>query len=466
MSSSNSSNMEFNPAGARVDASAQPIDFATIQKQNLAPLSLFQMAIRLAREYFFDTGRVADLERLASLCNSRIYTDKDAVRCANEVFAFLKDNFTRLLDSDLVAKQQETATGKFAGIGVSFGFKLDARGDLAKDEAGEILVAGDDEGYPVFEEIIEGGPAQKAGIHEGMSLVSVNGESTRHCTYMALLNRLRGPIGEKLTIQLRDQGIEETVTLYRATVLSSPVEFRMLHDEIGYVRLKDFVHQEAAARLALALASMRDARALIFDLRGNTGGSLHQACSIASFFLEAGAIASVKRRIPGDPAKPVYVTINVKVRKDAMVQEAISDQEPDKIHYNEQPRSNYLADHRPIAVLIDGSSASASELTAACLKENGVATIIGKRSLGKGIGQSILPMPNGCQLSVTDFRYYTPAGNWLGDGGENAIGIEPDIEVDPIKRFFKPLSEDDNQLARAVAVMMSRLATGSNQRVE
>lgn len=439
--------------------SPNPIDLSTIHLQNLPPLSLFHLAIKVAREYFFDSAAVMDLERLAGQYNSRIYTDEDAVTCANEAFAALKDKFTRLMDKEFVRKQQETASGSFAGIGVSFGFKIDAQGNLVQNPNGDVHVASDDEGFPVIEEILEGGPAQKIGLCDGTSIMSVNGESVKDSTYMALFNKLRGRIAEKLTLVVRNPGEEEkTVTVTRAMVLTSPVDARMLDDGIGYVRLKDFVHQEAAARLALGLASLADARALIFDLRGNTGGSLHQACTIASFFLEEGTIASVKRRVAGDPAHPSYVEIKVRVRKDAMIQEAASDQDPLTVHYNEQPRSDYWLQHRPLIVLLDGSSASASELTAACLKENGIATIVGKRSVGKGIGQSVFPMPNGCQLSVTDFRYYTPSGNWLGDAADGAIGIEPDVEVEPNKRF-RLGDANDNQLATAVEVLMKQLAS-------
>ena len=265
---------------------------------------------------------------------------------------------------------------------------------------------------------IVGTPAYRAGIKAGDQIVKINGEPTEGMTVTDAVDRIQGPPGTKvvLTIRHHGTGTTEEVTITRSIIeIESVLGDRrdanknwdfMLDKEnrIGYVRLVQF-GRRAPQELKTAIEQLKrqGVRALVLDLRGNPGGLLEAAVTIADYFLTRGVIVRVSgRNRPPQTFEAGY--------EDA------------------------LLPNEPMVVLIDGSSASASEIVAAALQDHGRAVIVGERSFGKGSVQNLIPMENGrSALKLTTARYLRPSGKnihrFTDSKEEDEWGVRPDIEV-------------------------------------
>jgi carboxyl-terminal processing protease len=255
---------------------------------------------------------------------------------------------------------------------------------------------------------IEGTPAYKAGIEAGDQIIKIDGEL---CTDMSLtdaVSRIRGPRGTKVNLTVRREGVGEPLefSITRDEIPVASVRHYLLTPDIAYVRIITF-QGETDRDLAKALEEIEEGRnleGLILDLRGNPGGLLTQAISVSDLFLDSGVIVSTKGR---DDLQ----NMNVSAEK------------------NDVPR-NY-----PMIVLVNGGSASASEIVAGALQDNKRALVLGTQTFGKGSVQTILPLSDGSGLRLTTANYYTPSGRSI-----QASGITPDIILD-----FVPQKEDDEE---------------------
>src|SRR5262249_23596 len=207
---------------------------------------------------------------------------------------------------------------------------------------------------------------------------------------------------------------------------------------------------------------LKDSKALIIDVRGNPGGFVNNAINIASLFIEQGTVVTIRSRIPGDPKSPQYETETLKLTANALVTETTDSRQPGVTSRSSGERQPNMVGDRPVVILVNGNSASASEMFTGAVKDNGRATVVGTRTFGKGIGQSSLRMPNGTQLHITSLRYFTPNGTWLGDGGNTqSHGIEPDVVVESAKNL--EFGEDsDNQLKQAIEILNLKIGGGSH----
>jgi len=245
---------------------------------------------------------------------------------------------------------------------------------------------------------IEGTPAYKAGIKAGDKIIKVDGETTKDMMLWEAVKKMRGPEGKPVVITIIRNGV------------SKPIDFKMIRDIIPVISVKSFVLQpgygyiwvtnfqdNTTDELKLALAKLESGsvplKGLVLDLRDNPGGLLNQSISVTDLFLEKGKIVSIKGRL----------------REHTKIFRA---------HPNEVKR-NY-----PIVVLINGGSASASEIVAGALQDHKKAIIIGTTSFGKGSVQTVETLRDGYGLKFTIARYYTPNGRSI-----QAQGIIPDIEV-------------------------------------
>lgn len=253
---------------------------------------------------------------------------------------------------------------------------------------------------------IEGSPAFKAGIKSGDRIVRIDGKSTKGMTLMDAVKNIRGPKGSvvKLTVT-RDGEIKPlTFSIKRDVIPLQSVRHLLLTPQFGYVRISNF-QGNTAHDLKAALDDMQKEhplKGLILDLRNNPGGLLTQAVSVSDLFLDKGVIVSTRGR---DPSQDVTLSA----------------------HKNGTQR-NY-----PMVVLVNGGSASASEIVAGALQDNKRALILGTRTFGKGSVQTIIPLPDGSGLRLTTARYYTPSGKSI-----QLSGIVPDIKV-----AFVPFSEEE-----------------------
>jgi carboxyl-terminal processing protease len=302
----------------------------------------------------------------------------------NGMFNALGDPYSAFLkEKDMTELDQNVIRGSYGGVG--------------------LYISG---GKPNFIEIaspIEDSPGWKAGLQPGDLIIRIGAESTADLTMDEVLERLKGPAGDKVDITVRRGGeLEFPVTLTRAVIEVPTVKYAMIGD-IGYLRLISFSNVTAdRARQALESFKQNGYKALILDLRNNYGGLLSTAVSVSNLFIKTGTIVSVKSRI---------------VKQNSVYNAAGNTVVPENI---------------PIVVLINHGSASASEIVAGALKDHGRAYLVGEKSFGKGSVQQVYPLRNS-GFKITTARYYTPS-----DVNIDKIGIPPDSEV-----LFPTFSSED-----------------------
>ncbi|HEV7458829.1 MAG TPA: S41 family peptidase [Roseococcus sp.] len=247
---------------------------------------------------------------------------------------------------------------------------------------------------------IDDTPAARAGIRPGDNITHLNGNSTQGMTLQEAVDTMRGERGTSLRLTIRRENTPTAIelTIVRDVIRPQIVRFRMEGNDIGYIRVTSF-NEQTEANVRRALSTLRqqagnNLRGLILDLRNNPGGLLDQAVQVTDSFLDQGEIVSTRARRPEDAQR-----------------------------WN--ARSGDIANGLPMVVLINGGSASASEIVAGALQDHRRAVILGVRSFGKGSVQTVMPLGgNNGAIRITTARYYTPSGRSI-----QATGIEPDVEV-------------------------------------
>lgn len=245
---------------------------------------------------------------------------------------------------------------------------------------------------------IEGTPAYKAGVMAGDIIIKVDGESTKDMMLWEAVKKMRGPKGEPVTITIvrKDASKPVDFKLVRDIIPIESIRHLVLKPGYGYIRITNF-QDNTTDDLQASLKELESGnvplKGLVIDLRDNPGGLLNQAVQISDVFLEKGTIVSIKGRLKRHTKK-------FKAKRDRV-------------------RRNY-----PIVVLINGGSASASEIVAGALQDHKRALILGTPSFGKGSVQTVETLRDGYGLKFTIARYYTPSGNSI-----QAEGIRPDVEV-------------------------------------
>lgn len=252
---------------------------------------------------------------------------------------------------------------------------------------------------------IDDTPAWRAGIKAGDLISRIDGEPVMGMSLNEAVEKMRGPVGTKIRLEILRKGEQEPlqVELTRAVIRISPVRGRGEGD-VGYLRITTFNERTAEAVEETVRQLRRELgdgmKGLVLDLRNNPGGLLDQAVAVADAFLDRGEIVSTRGR------------------------------RPDRMQrYNARPGD--ILDGLPMVVLINGGSASASEIVAGALQDHGRAVVMGTQSFGKGSVQTIVPIPGHGALRLTTARYYTPAGRSI-----QAMGITPDIIVHQAKVEF------------------------------
>ena len=308
------------------------------------------------------------------------------------MMAGLGDLYTGYYTPEEYASFMETSNGSYSGIGAM----------LSQDyNTGIITVV----------RAFEGSPAAEAGMQTDDILYKVKGEEVTGKDLSLVVTDLKGEEGTDVELSILRGTDVMDLTITRRNIEVPTVESRMVEGEIGYIAITEFDdvtdEQFFAALDALEAQGMKK---LIIDLRDNGGGLVDVTCAILDRLLPEGLI--------------VYTEDKYGNR-----QEEKSDAE------------NYFGGE--MAVLVNGNSASASEIFAGAIKDYGVGTLIGTQTFGKGIVQSLFPLSDGSAIKITVSRYYTPEGNNIHE-----VGIEPDIVLEPAED-----SEDDVQLLKAIEVL-------------
>ncbi len=299
---------------------------------------------------------------------------------------------------------QTDTKGEFGGLGIEIGM-----------ESGVVKVISP----------IDDTPAAKAGIKAGDYIVRINNEQVQGKTLTEAVELMRGPVGSEITLTVRRRNERKALEfkIKRAIIEVRSVEAKILgtKNEVGYLRLKSFNENSDEQLLKHIKKFEKDNKlnGYILDLRNNPGGLLTQAISITDFFLEDGEIVSTKGRRISETRR-------------------FFSKKGDEIH------------GKPLIVLINNGSASASEIVSGALKDHKRATILGEHSYGKGSVQSIIPLKNGGGIRLTISKYYLPSGKSISD-----VGVMPDIFVEETGDNFRINTETDNQLDYAVKLLKS-----------
>ncbi|HEX2943653.1 MAG TPA: S41 family peptidase [Rhodopila sp.] len=246
---------------------------------------------------------------------------------------------------------------------------------------------------------IDDTPAARAGIKPGDYITALDGKSVVGLSLNDAVDRMRGPPNSKIVLTLKRPNVDKPieVSLVRETIRIQVVKSRPEPHDIGYVRLSQFTEQ-ADSGIRQAIKKLREQnggklKGLVLDLRNNPGGLLDQAVAVSSDFINQGEIVSTRARHPEDSQ-----------RWDA--------------------KGDDLLHGAPMVVLINGGSASASEIVSGALQDHRRAVLLGTRSFGKGSVQTVIPLPGNSAMRLTTARYYTPSGRSI-----QALGITPDVRV-------------------------------------
>ena len=352
-------------------------------------------------------GNFLKLSYASKLLNLFYYEDVDLENASEMAIAGMAastgDPYTGYMWGDNATEYFEDVMGNYCGVGLYIEWDTD-----------ENLIS--------VVSAIAGGPAEAAGIGTGDKILKLDGTAYSGEEMSEAASYMRGEEGTEVVLTIRSaiDGKERDVTLVRSAIEIESVSGKMLSDSIGYISMTQFT-ENTGAKLATECASLKKSgmKALIIDLRNNPGGLLDEAIAAASIFVPKGDI--------------ITYTLDKFETKEEYLSEGVAKEEQLNI---------------PIAVLINGGSASASEVLTGALRDYGLATVIGQKSYGKGVVQSVFGVGDGL-MTVTTARYYTPNGICIhGDG------IEPDIlvEMDPEKsaRVTSIEPSEDEQLLAAV----------------
>jgi carboxyl-terminal processing protease len=310
-------------------------------------------------------------------------TDKQLVEGAIKGMLGALDPHSSYMDAKEYREMQVQTRGEFAGLGMQVTM-----------ENGLVKVISP----------IDDTPAAKAGLKPGDLILAIDDAPVGDMTLSEAVEKLRGPVGTLVKLMLRRQGVDPfEVTLTRAEIRVEPVKYHMEGSDIGYIRITTF-SERTSSTLETAVKALRQQAGdklagVVLDLRNNPGGLLDQAVAVSNAFLDQGEIVSIRGR-----------------------------RSPDSRRYSAQPDRDLLRG-LPVVVLINGGSASASEIVAGALQDHRRAVLLGTRSFGKGSVQTVLPVKeSGGAIRLTTALYFTPSGRSI-----QAKGIDPDVLVEPAK---------------------------------
>ena len=307
------------------------------------------------------------------------------------------DPYSAYMPPEIFDEMQTETSGEFGGLGIEVSM-----------EAGVVKVISP----------IDDTPASKAGIKAGDYIVKIDNIQVQGKTLSEAVDLMRGPVGSGIELTVRRRGEKKAITFYivREIIEIQSVKVDTLEEKIGYIRLTSF-NENSGNQIKEKIKGFEKNQKIesyILDLRNNPGGLLSQAIKISDYFLENGEIVSTKSRRPSENRKWFA-------------------------------NKGDLTNGKPLIILINYGSASASEIVAGALKDHKRAILLGENSYGKGSVQSIIPLKNKGAIRLTVAKYYLPSGKSISE-----VGVSPDIEIDEEFDDFKIKTETDNQLNYAL----------------
>ncbi|KOP24833.1 peptidase S41 [Hapalosiphon sp. MRB220] len=372
------------------------------------------------KQYVDGTFNKVDWKAVRSEYLNKSYkNNEEAYKSIREMLKKLDDPYTRFMDPEEFKNMQVDTSGELTGIGIQIG--LD-------EKTKKLTVIAP----------IEDTPASKAGLLAKDTIISINGKSTEGMDTNEAVALIRGEPGSKVNLTILREGQKKDFTITRARIEIHPVQFSQKQTpvgNVGYIRLKQFSSNAAKEmRDAIKNLESKQVSGYVLDLRNNPGGLLYSSVDIARMWMNKGTIVSTIDR-------------QGEVERETTNGTALT--------------------NKPLVVLVDKGSASASEILSGALQDNKRAVIVGSQTFGKGLVQSVRPLDDGSGLAVTIAKYHTPLGRDI-----NKHGIDPNIVVDLsdkqrqdlwIKEREKVATLADPQFAKAVEVLGKEIAAkGTN----
>ena len=363
------------------------------------PVDLYDQVWRLVNSKFVDqTNNAQDWQKWRHKYDNKIVTNEDAYVAINTMIASLNDPYTKFLDPKEFAEETSSIKGSLKGIGIQIAVK-----------DGKLTVIAP----------IEDTPAEKAGLKADDEILEIDGKSTKGITVDKAADQIRGKEGTQVTLLVKRKDMQpKTYTITRANIEIKSISQKLpenvnMPNDISYIRLSSFISRNASTEFRSILEQGYNKKGFIIDLRSNPGGLLTNAIYISDMFLDNGVIVSTV----------------------------------DRDGYREtQNATRGVVTRKPVVVLINKGSASASEIFSGAMKDNGRAVIVGEQSFGKGLVQEINKLPYDAGINITIQKYLTPNGTDI-----NKKGITPDIVVKLTEEDVK--NKNDVQLKKAIEIL-------------
>lgn len=373
-----------------------------VNNEQVSSQRLFDNAWKIIKNNFYDSGlNKQNWNRWEKHYKDKIKNDDDANVAINTMLESLDDPYSRYLDKKSYAEQNTSIDSKITGIGVNI-----------SSLNGKTYVVN----------VIEGSPAFRAKLKSGDVILKVNNKPIAGMKTSQVADLVRGPENTSVKLIISRNKKMLIYNIKRKEIKIETVK-SSVDKNIGYIQILSFIGNTTPEEFVDALEKTNNTKGLIIDLRGNTGGLLPNAVFISNMFINHGKIVSIVGR--NGYKRNIYAQ-----------------------------DTDYIVD-KPVLLLVDEGSASASEIFSGALKDYHKAKLIGTRTFGKGMVQKIIPMPNQTGLNLTIAKYLTPLGHDI-----NKKGIAPDVEVKFSEKDL--LLRNDVQLKKAKSLLTKMIAAEKN----
>jgi len=346
----------------------------------------------IKKNYYDATMNDQDWYRWKHRYDNKIKDDDDAKVAIDTMLASLNDPYSRYMNKAEYSDQNTSINSKIYGIGVNIA-----------SISGKIEIVN----------VIEGTPAQLVNLQSGDIILDIDGKEASGLSVSEVANLVRGPVNTTVQLTILRNNDKFVKKIVRKEIKIKTVK-SSVKDKIGYIQINSFIGSTTPNEFLEAAEKTKDTEGLVIDLRGNTGGLLPNAIFIANLFIPEGNLVSIVGR--------------------------------NGYKYDIQAQATDFEIKKPVVILVDGASASASEIFSGAMKDYNRAKLIGTRTYGKGMVQKIIPLENETGLNLTVAKYLTPAGTDI-----NKKGIEPDYEVHFTEKNIR--NQEDVQLNMARNVL-------------
>lgn len=364
-----------------------------------SPAEMYDDVWKIVNKKYYDpSNNSQDWARWRYRYENKLKTKEDAYVAIETMLSSLNDPYTRFLDPKEFSEETQSIKGSLKGIGTQIGIR-----------DGELVIIAP----------LEDSPAERAGLLADDRILEINGESTKGINIDAAADKIRGEKGTTVTLLIQRKGVPNKLysvvrdEIEVKSVSCKPPFETEIPNDIQYIRLSSFISKNAAGEIESILNNSSHVKGYIIDLRSNPGGLLTNAIYISDMLLRGGIIVSTVDR--------------------------------DSYKTTTRARIQQVTD-KPIVVLINKGSASASEILSGALKDNHRATIVGEQSFGKGLVQEINRLPDEAGMNITIQRYLTPSGTDI-----HKKGITPDVVVELTQENAE--AKNDVQLKKAIEIL-------------